>query len=79
MKLFIFVILISASVSFAQVKQTPSKEALSAQFDSYVKQKSNQINGDVENEVMSVAKLKLDEATDLDLLKNVLLTLVKLD
>ncbi len=79
MKFFMMAILISSSFAYGQGSMAVSKEALSGQFDSYVKQKSNQIEGDVENEVMSVAKLQLNEATDFDLIKNVLLTLVKLE
>ncbi len=81
MKLFLLTILIFASTSFAaETKVSPtSKDQLSAQFDSYLKQKSKEIDGDVEKDVLNFAKLKLSEVSDLDLVKNVLLTLVKLD
>ena len=76
MKILMITILLFSTFGWAK---TSSKDMLSAQFDSYLKQKTKEIDGDVEKDVKAVAALKLNENADLNLLKNVLLTLVKLD
>lgn len=72
MKLFL-IILLSSSFAFAE-----SKSDLAAKFASYAQSKSESVEGDAEKDFRDLAQIKLTN-TDLTLVQNALLTLVKLD
>jgi len=72
MKLFL-VILLSSYFAFAQ-----SKPALIAKFSVYAQSKTESVEGDAEKDFRDLAQIKLTD-TDLALVQNALLTLVKLD
>lgn len=82
MKKLLITLLFISSISFAKNEVVVSKEAvtsLTAQFQIYVNQKSNDVDGDVMKDFEKLAPLKLDEKTDLAFVKNVILILIKLD
>lgn len=68
----LFLLLFSVS-AFAQ-----SKAELSAKFAMYAQQRTESVQGDTEKDFRALAQLKLRDS-DLTLIQNALLTLVKLD
>ena len=80
-KLFIALLLISSSSFAIEKNKNPItlNQTLSSLFDVYAKQKSKEIEGDVMKDIDQLASLKLNEKTDLKLIKNVIRTLIKLD
>jgi hypothetical protein len=75
MKFLIYTLILAYSFS-AHAQNV--NQALATQFQNYANQSSAEIDGDVMSDVEKLAPLRLNK-NDLDLVKNVILTLVKLD
>ena len=78
MKKTLLTLIFLSSIALATPVALDSK-TISDRFENYANQTSKELEGDVMKDVEAFANLKLNPNSDLKLVKNVLVTLIKLD